>query len=202
MLLSTELQPCLHVRSPSACRSPERAGALYCEDSVLSRKAEPDPFSSPLPVPLGEEGGAVLASLGSGWLCNPLQAPGEGQPAHVLCGLWRRWQGKRPSPRIPFLWSGVKGEEDACWLLLRSFWAQLLLPGPLACQRPLSPHSAYASFVLHSYSLQTISSPNNSDDPWLPTHAFLLSSGCIASISRSARSRGVGLQALRDTPRL
>lgn len=165
---------------------------------------EPDPFSSLLPVPLGEEGSAVLASLGSGWLCNPLQAPGEGQA--WPCSLWvvAKMAGQEAqSPGwIPFLWSGVKGEEDVCWLLLRSSWAQLILPGPLACQKPLSPHSAYAPFLLHSYSLQTISSLNNSDDSWLPTHAFPLSSGHIASVSRSVRSRGVGLQTLGDTPRL
>lgn len=128
---------------------------FHLEDSVLSPKVEPDPFSFLLPVPLREEGSAVLASPGSGWLCNPLQAPGEGQARP--CSLWvvakMAGQEAQSSGWIPFLWAGVKGEEDACWLLLRSFWAQLIPPGPLACQRPLSPHSAYAPLLLHSHSL-------------------------------------------------
>ena len=159
---------CFRQQSLSPLLAEAQRGLAYfhLEDSVLSPKVEPDPFSFLFPVPLREEGSAVLASPGSERLCNPLQALGEGQARP--CSLWvvAKMAGQEAQSLvwIPFLWAGVKGEKDACWLFLRSFWAQLIPPGPLACQRPLSPHSAYAVLLLHSHSLQTIISPNSSGD--------------------------------------
>lgn len=170
MLLSTEPQPCPRVGLAIAQRG---LANFHLEDLVLSPKAEPDPFSSPLPKPLGEEGSAILASPGSRRLRNPFQAPGEGQA--LLCsrrsaGCGEDGRARGPVLGLDSLPAGWREGRGGCLLAssgeLPGWTASPRNPPPASrTSEPLSPHSALAPLLPHSHSLRAISSPHGSNDP-------------------------------------
>lgn len=153
--MSTEPQPCLHVDWETKLGftiAQSRLAYFHLEYLVLSPKAEPNPFSSPLPVCVGEEGNAILASPAQGGYVTSTRRWEKASPTYVLSvGCGEDQQGRKPSPRAGFPTAGgEKGKEGAFQILLGTS----RLSGPRSPGPPICPSPS-----LHSHTLPDLTIP-------------------------------------------